>query len=115
MGRRKKVEVLDKENAEVFTELIVSPDTQDPLRTSIIEKILESREGQGYFKTMLEENLSAGDCPRCGHHNHWLIPEEVLNIMGYVTHERDPKVAAVTNAEICSTFEEACPKKKVIS
>lgn len=115
MGRRKKIEILDKENAEVFTELIVSPDTNDPLRTSIIEKILESREGQGYFKTMLEENLSAGECPGCGHLNHWLIPEETLNSMGYVTHEHDSRVAATPNAEVCSTFEEACPKKKVIS
>lgn len=115
MARRKKLEVLDEENAAVFAELIVDPNTLDNLRTSIIEKILESRHGQDFFKTMFEENLSLGECPNCKHQNHWLVPEETLNQMGYVSHERDKRVPKATNRENCKRFEEACKKKKVLS
>lgn len=111
---KKVTEILDKANAEVMADLIVDPSTPENLRVQIITKILESREGQNFSKTMFEEGLSFGECPNCKHENHWAIPEDDLNQMGFVTHEKDPKVPAITTSKICSDYHEACKKKKVI-
>ena len=103
---------LDKANAEVLADLLADPQTTENLRVKIIIKLSETREGQDFFKTMYEEKLSYGACPCCNHENHWAIPEDVLNIMGWVTHEKDPEVPVATNAESCPEFQEACKKKK---
>jgi hypothetical protein len=108
-------ESLDQVNAEVMADLVVDPATTDDLRVKIISKILESREGQDFFKTMFEEQLSYGACPSCNHKNHWAIPEDVLNQMGYVTHVEDTRVPANTDKKSCDRFQEACRKKKVLS
>lgn len=113
MARRRKLEVIDEDNAEVFSELIVEPSTPDNLRVSIIEKILEAREGQDFFKTMFEENLSVGECPCCNFKTHWLIPEDNLNQMGYVTYKVDSGIAKVTNINTCPTYMESCKKRKI--
>ena len=62
---------------------------------------------------MLEDNLSFGACPCCGHENHWAIPEDKLNQMGWVSQKQDPEVPAQTNSETCPQFAEASKKKKI--
>lgn len=107
-------ENIDKTNAEVIADLIADSQTTDALRVKMILELLESREGQDFFKTMMEEGLSYGACPDCGHENHWAIPEDILNQMGWVTHLKDIEVKKQTTAEDCPQFQEACKKKKVV-
>ena len=114
MSTKKKPVSLDEANANSLAELIADSQTTDLLRVRIITKLLEDREGEDFFKTMLEDGLSYGECPHCNHKNHWGIPEDVLNQMGYVTHERDPNVPANTNKNTCPDYEQACKKKKIV-
>jgi hypothetical protein len=100
-------------NAQILADLIVDPQTTEHLRVKIIKEILQSREGQNFFKTMFEEALSLGKCPYCDHNNHWAIPEDDLNEMGWVTHHMDSEVLEHTNDETCERWEEACKKKKI--
>jgi hypothetical protein len=109
----KNTEIFDKKNAEVMAELIVEPSTTDSLKVNIITKILESREGINFFQTMFEENLSLGECPCCGHQNHWAIPEDQLNQMGWVTSQMDKKVVESTDEESCPQWQQACAKKRI--
>ena len=110
-----KLDRIDRSNADVMADLIADSQTPDQLRVRIIEKLLDQREGQDFFKTMFEEGLSFGKCPDCEHQNHWAIPEDTLNQMGWVTHEKDDRVLAerVTEDD-CSRFSEACKKKKIV-
>lgn len=110
----KEIDTVDKSNANVLADLVADPQTTDPLRVKILTELLESREGQDFFKTVYEEGLSFGACPCCGHESHWAIPEEVLNQMGWVTHEKDPRVPKTTDGESCPQFQEACKKKKIV-
>ena len=109
----KNTEIFDKQNAEVMAELIVDPSTTDILKVNIITKILESREGINFFQTLFQESLSYGECPCCGHQNHWAIPEDNLNQMGWVSSKEDKKVTEETNEENCKLWAEACKKKKI--
>ena len=55
------------------------------------------------------------ECPTCKHQNHWAVPEDVLNQMGWVTHENDDRVISERVEEKdCNQFAEACKKKKVV-
>ena len=110
----KQIDAVDKANAKVLADLIVDQGTTDQLRVKILSKLLEAREGQSFFRTMYEEGYSFGECPCCGHMNHWAIPEDELNVYGWVTHEKDPEVKPNTDGESCPTFQEACKKKKVV-
>lgn len=108
-------DTLEKKNAEVLANLVADPATTELRRVEILTKLIEAKENQNFFQTMFEEGLSLGECPSCGHQNHWAIPEDELNQMGYVTHEQDSRVPVTTNAESCTEFQEACKKKKVIA
>ena len=108
-----KLDSVEKANAKVLADLISDPGTTDQLRVRIITKLLEAREGQDFFRTLFEEGLSFGNCPHCDHATHWAIPEESLNEMGWVSHEKDPRVPIKTTIEECPTFQEACLKKKI--
>lgn len=109
-----KTKDLEKDNATTLADLVADPQTTDQLRVRIITELLETREGQDFFKTMMEEGLSFGECPCCGHQNHFAIPEDILNQMGWVTSEKDPEVVVNPNEEICPEFQEACLKKKIV-
>jgi hypothetical protein len=109
----KNIDIFDKKNAEVMAELIVDPVTTDDLKVKIITKILEAREGINFFQTMFEENLSWGACPCCGHENHFGIPEDQLNQMGWVTSHKDPKVLEATDEKTCPQWQQACSKKRI--
>jgi hypothetical protein len=110
---KKRDDILNQANAEVLVNLAIDPTTPEPLRVKIITHIIEAKRGQDFFKTIFEENLSFGECPCCKHENHWAIPEDELNKMGYVTHLKDLKVSINTTAETCPEFQEACKKKKI--
>lgn len=109
----KNLEIFDKQNAEVMAELIVDPSTTDILKVNIITKILESREGINFFQSMFEESLSYGACPCCGHENHWGIPEDQLNQMGWVSSQKDSKVLETTDEDNCPQWQQACAKKRI--
>jgi len=106
-------ETLDAKNAAVLAELVVAPETPEHTRIQILNKLLESRNDDTFFDTMLGEKLDYGECPECGHTNHWLIPEVDLNQRGIVTNKMDPRVKSYTTVVDCPEFQEACGKKKV--
>jgi hypothetical protein len=62
---------------------------------------------------MMDEKLSYGECPHCQHKNHWLIPEDDMNQMGYVSKDEDERVPEHTDAESCEEYQQACLKKKI--
>jgi hypothetical protein len=102
----------DEENVKVMTDLVVNPDTPDPLKVKILQRFAEMKEDASFFDTILSDDLDFGECPHCGHANNWLIPEKELNQRGIVTSVRDPRVPNFTSEEICPEFHEACQKKK---
>ncbi len=104
---------LDETNAQVIADMISDPDTPDQLRVSLINKLLDSRKSENFFATMLAERLSYGACPECQHINHWLIPENDLNQMGFISHEEDDRVGRTTTSKDCPRWQEACKKKKI--
>jgi len=106
-------ESLIERNAQVLTDLVLDESTPPYLQIKMINKLLESRRDDTFFATMLTEMISYGACPSCGHENHWAIPELELNKMGFVSHERDPRVRKNTKKEDCSKWAEACTKKKL--
>jgi len=108
-----KTDLLNSENADVLVDIVVDPKTTEHLRVKTLNKLLEGRENQNFFQTMFEEKMSYGACPHCQHENHWLIPENDLNVMGWVTHEIDPRVPKNTKANTCTDYREACAKKKI--
>lgn len=110
---KSKILALNEANAAVLVELITAPNVTETLRISAMEKLTASKGDEDFFRTMLEEKLSYGECPHCQHKNHFLIPEENLNQMGYVSKDEDERVPETTNEESCPTFQEACLKKKV--
>ena len=110
---RLKMKTLDEANAKVLAEIVSAEETSDFTRVHILNKLMEAKEHQSFFQTIFEENLSWGSCPNCGHTNHWSIPEDFLNQLGYVSHKVDSRVLATTNIKTCPTFQEACGKKKV--
>lgn len=113
-GRKRKYtfESVENTNLSILAELVADPQTSEHLRVNIINKLLESRAGQNFFLTMFEEGLSFGSCPCCGHKNHWLIPEDSLNEMGWVSYKNDKRVPTQATESDCSEFAEACLKKK---
>ncbi len=108
-----KILALNEANAAVLVELITGADISENLRIQAMEKLTDAKKDQNFFRTMLEEGLTKGKCPHCDHENHFLIPEEELNQMGYVSREEDERVPETTNAETCPEFQEACLKKKI--
>lgn len=107
--------LVNDSNAQVLADLVADPATTDALKVKIMSEFIQAKEGQDFFKTMFEDSLSWGACPCCGHTNHWAIPEDDLNQMGFVTSEHDPDVPVHTTEKTCSEFMQACAKKKVIA
>lgn len=113
MAKKKLFDSLERENAEVLADLIVNPNTSDTLRVQILNKLLDQTDAENFFETIFEEKLTYGECPNCGHENHWGVPEEDLNKLGYVTHQLDERVQRQTTEEDCPVYQEACSKKKM--
>jgi hypothetical protein len=106
-------DTMDEDNIDILTKLITDPETPETLKISILQKFIENTKDKPFFDTMLEYDLDLGECPRCGHENNFLIPEEELNKRGVVTAERDPRVKVYTTADDCPKYREACSKKRV--
>lgn len=104
---------LTQKNAEVLAELIIDPLTDDSVRVKAIQQLIESRKEDSFHSTMFMERVSLGKCPCCDHETHWLIPENELNKLGWVSHELDARVKANTTGEDCARFQEACGKKRI--
>jgi len=111
---RSYIDDFDEENAAALISLLQDPLTDPRIRLQIINEILEASKADTFFETMYAEHLSYGACPSCGHENHWLIPEEDLNVMGWISHDKDPRVPIHTNEAMCKEFAEACSKKKTV-
>jgi len=103
---------LDAKNASVLASLIADPTVSEHVRLQVLNKLLEAAKDKDFFDTMFEESMSVGECPDCGHINHWLVPEDELNQRGYVTSQKDQNVKPHTTSEDCSEYAEACAKKK---
>lgn len=110
---KSKILALNEANAAVLVELITAPNISETLRIDAMRKLTEGREDQDFFKTLMQEKLSYGECPHCQHKNHWLLPEENLNQMGYVSKDEDERVPEFTDEESCPEFQQSCLKKKV--
>ena len=104
---------LNSRNAAAMADIVVDAETPEALRVQVITKMLEGLENDNFFETVFKENLSLGECPGCGHINHWVIPEDELNRMGFVSHEEDERVPQKTDAVSCESWQQACKKKKV--
>lgn len=114
MAKKQEItEAFDEANALAFAEMLTDPETSEAVRLSIINELNEESKSETFFETLYREELSLGCCPECGHSNHWLLPEDNANQMGWVTHEKDPRVKRHTTAQDCPEFEEACSKKRV--
>ncbi len=108
-----KILAMDEANAAVLVELITGANISENLRIQAMEKLTASKDNDNFFQTMLEEKLTYGECPHCQHKNHWMIPEEDLNQMGYVSKDEDDRVPETTDAKSCEEFQQACLKKKI--
>jgi phage FluMu protein Com len=113
IDRKRDEDFLDVAQAKALADMIVEPTTPELLRVRMINKFIEARSGGNFFATIFREGLSKGECPKCQHVNHWLVPEEELNQMGHVSHEEDERVERMTTADTCPRFQQACKKKKV--
>ena len=102
----------DEANAKILTEMLVDPKTPEANRLQIINELNEEAKTSTFFEAMFNEMLSWGKCPHCCHENHWLIPEDDLSQMGWVTHEKDDRVPRNTDIRSCPEFAEACSKKR---
>lgn len=109
----KITDTLDAKNASVLAELVVDPLTTDHSRVAILNMLLATVQEKDFFTTMFKDGLSLGECPDCGHQRHWLIPEDILNTMGWVSSDEDPRVKRHTTKEDCPEYQEACSKKTV--
>jgi hypothetical protein len=108
-----KILALDEANAAVLVELITGPNISENLRIQAMEKLTASKDNDTFFHTMMTENLTFGECPHCQHKNHWMVPEEELNQMGYVSMQEDDRVPESTDDKTCPEFQQACLKKKI--
>jgi len=103
----------DEANAAALAEMLGDQATSEKVRLQIINEILESSKNDSFFEKMFNENISLACCPFCKHENHWLIPEDELNQMGWISHEQDENVPKHTSEDSCHDYAEACAKKKV--
>lgn len=110
--KNNKQDDFDEANAQVLIEMLMDPNTTEAVRLKIVTEILDQSKDTSFWELMFQENMTLAKCPKCNHENHWLIPEEELSIMGWVTTEKDSRVPRHTNSEVCLTYEEACSKKK---
>jgi len=110
---KSKILALEEKNAEVLIELITGSNISETLRIAAMERLLGSKERQGFSRTVFEEKLSFGACPHCNFECEWLVPEDALNMFGWVSHHEDDRVLEYTNAKSCSTYEQACKKRRI--
>lgn len=116
MGSNKgtSVDGFNEDNAKALTEILIDPATPESVRLQIINELNENEKTNSFFETMYTELLTLGVCPCCHHENHWLVPEDDLNQMGWISAENDNRVPKHTDKNSCSSYAEACSKKKTV-
>ena len=97
MAEQKKTLTFDAENAAILAELCVDPRTSESVKVQIVNKLLENRKEDTFFTTIFNEQLSYGECPECGHEDHWLIPVDELAQMGWIINQEDPAIPKATS------------------
>ncbi len=112
MSDKTDTDGFDADNAKALTEMLVNPQTSEAVRLQIINELNEEAKSDSFFETMYSALLSLGRCPHCAHENHWLIPEDDLAQMGWVTPDKDDRVPKHTDKNSCPQFMEACSKQK---
>lgn len=114
MAEEKKsvLDDFDEQNAAALLSMLADPTTPQPVQLQIINDILDVTKDTSFFETIYREKMDLARCPFCSHENYWLVPEDDLNVMGYVSAEHDPRVKLQTTAEDCPTYQESCVKKK---
>lgn len=112
MAKKLIIDDFDEANAKVLVEMLMDPNTSEAVRLQIINELNEATKHATFFESMFNEELSIGACPHCHHKNHWLVPEDELNQMGWISHEKDQRVKRHTDAKDCPEFAEACAKKR---
>lgn len=105
---------VEEANAQVLVDIIVSDDTGDVQRIDAIQKIENLRKKDNFFETMVEGELSRGECPHCKLSIEWAVPEDELNKLGIVTAEQDERVKKHTTAKDCKQYQQACGKKRLV-
>ena len=111
--RDASVEQFDEANAAALANMLIDPQTSENVRIQIINELNAADNSNSFFETMFAEQLTLANCPNCLHTNHWLIPEDDLNQMGWVSSLEDKRVKPNTSKYDCSEYQEACAKKKV--
>jgi hypothetical protein len=102
----------DEANAAALADMLADPVTSENIRLQIINEILDQSKGDTFFETMYTEAMSFAECPFCHFETHWLIPEDDLNTIGWVSSEKDKRVKNHTTKDDCAEFMESCSKKK---
>ncbi len=110
--KNKSIDDFDESNAKALAEMLIDPQTSEAVRLQIINELNEVSKSQSFFETAFNEELSLGACPGCHHENHWLVPEDNLAQMGWVSSQKDPRIKHQTDAKSCPQYAEACSKKK---
>lgn len=108
----KPIDDFDEANAKALAEMLVDPQTSEAVRLQIINEILEHEGNSTFWETMFKEDMTMAECPHCKHKTHWLIPEEELNVMGFISADQDPRIHRHTSQDSCKLYAEACIKKK---
>lgn len=103
----------EAKNAKVLADLLSHPATTPAMQVRILNTLLTGSKSDDFFQAMFAGKMSLGECPNCKHKNHWLIPEDKLNEMGYVTADRDKNVKRETTKDDCAQFQESCMKRKI--
>lgn len=106
------IDGFDEKNAKALAAMLVDRQTSEAVRLQIINELNEASKNDTFFEAIFNETLSLGACPKCHHENHWLIPEDDLAQMGWVSSKVDDRVKRHTDIKDCPEFAESCSKKK---
>ena len=103
---------LNAANAAVLAEIVTDPLTTEATRVEILNLLSQLGKTENFFEEMFNLDLSFGECPCCGHQDHWLIPPDELAMLGWIPEEKDERLKRTVSSEDCPRFAQACPKKK---
>lgn len=103
---------LNAANAAVLAEIVTDPLTTEHTRVEVLNMLSQIGVSDNFFTEMFKLALSFGECPCCGHEDHWLIPPDELAILGWIMEEKDERVKRNVTADDCPRYAQACPKRK---
>jgi hypothetical protein len=110
--KKKNTTELSAQNAAVLAEIVTDPLTTEATRVEILNMLSQLGVSETFFQEAFKLALSFGECPICGHEDHWLIPPDELAILGWIVEDEDPRVKRNVSADDCPRYAQACPKRK---